>query len=80
MSVGNAIKWQALILSIVKVGPLKILRKINDNAYKVKLTSHIRTSDDFNVKHLIPYFGDTSDDELPNSTSNSFEERQTDTA
>ncbi|GKC15398.1 hypothetical protein Tco_1012180 [Tanacetum coccineum] len=31
---------------------------------KVALPSHIRCSDVFNVKHLLPYHGDSSDDDL----------------
>ncbi|KAL4192524.1 hypothetical protein AMTRI_Chr06g194710 [Amborella trichopoda] len=50
-------------LSNRKIGPCEILKKINDIAYKLKLPSHMRTSDVFNVEHLIPYAGDTSSDE-----------------
>ena len=32
-----------------KVGPCKILKKINDNAYQLQLPSHVRTSDVINV-------------------------------
>ncbi|KAH7575643.1 hypothetical protein JRO89_XS02G0176800 [Xanthoceras sorbifolium] len=38
-----------------KIGPLEIVEKINSNTYRLKLPSHIRTSDVFNVKHLVPY-------------------------
>ncbi|GJY74969.1 putative reverse transcriptase domain-containing protein [Tanacetum coccineum] len=51
-------------LSAKKIGPLKIVEKINSNAYHLKLPSHIRCSDVFNVKHLLPYHGDSSDDDL----------------
>ncbi|XP_017255857.2 transposon Ty3-I Gag-Pol polyprotein isoform X1 [Daucus carota subsp. sativus] len=44
-----------------KVGPCKILKRVNDNAYQLKLPSHIKSSDVFNVKHLLPYKGDVSD-------------------
>ncbi|GJV36248.1 hypothetical protein Tco_1408725 [Tanacetum coccineum] len=47
-----------------KIGPLEIVEKINSNAYRLKLPSHIRCSDVFNVKHLLPYHGDSSDDDL----------------
>lgn len=50
-------------LAAQKIGPLKITEKINQNAYRMKLPSHIHTSDVFNVKHLIPYSGDTSSSE-----------------
>lgn len=42
-------------LSTRKKGPLEIIEKINLNAYRLKLLSHIRMADVFNVKHLIPY-------------------------
>ncbi|GJR03707.1 putative nucleotidyltransferase, ribonuclease H [Tanacetum coccineum] len=51
-------------LSAKKIGPLEIVEKINSNAYRLKLTSHIRCSDVFNVKHLLPYHDDSSDDDL----------------
>ncbi|GJW77404.1 putative reverse transcriptase domain-containing protein [Tanacetum coccineum] len=51
-------------LSAKKIGPLEIVEKINSNAYRLKLPSHIRCSDVFNVKHLLPYHGDSSDDDL----------------
>ncbi|GJU22441.1 putative nucleotidyltransferase, ribonuclease H [Tanacetum coccineum] len=58
-------------LSAKKIGPLEIVEKINSNAYRLKLPSHIRCSDVFNVKHLIPYHGDSSDDDLAmNSRAN----------
>ena len=43
--------------SAKKIGPVEIVEKINPNAYRLKLPSHIRTTDVFNVKHLIPYGG-----------------------
>ena len=51
--------------------PLEIIEKINPNAYRVKLPSHIRTADVFNVKHLIPVI-DSSSDKDSNSRTNSF--------
>ena len=50
-------------LSAKKVGLVEIVEKINPNAYRLKLSSHLRTVDVFNVKHLIPYCGDSSDDD-----------------
>ena len=47
-------------LSIKKIGPIDIIEKINPNAYRLKLPSHIQIADVFNVKHLIPYIGDSS--------------------
>nr|GEY91372.1 putative reverse transcriptase domain-containing protein [Tanacetum cinerariifolium] len=50
---------------------LKIVEKMNSNAYRLKLPSHIRRSDVFNVKHLLPYHGDSSDeDSVGNSRTN----------
>ncbi|GJX18064.1 putative reverse transcriptase domain-containing protein [Tanacetum coccineum] len=58
-------------LSTKKISPLEIVEKINSNAYRLKLSSHIRCSDAFNVKHLIPYHGNFSDDDLAmNSRAN----------
>ena len=58
-------------LSAKKIGPMEVLEKINPNAYRLKLPSHVRTADVFNVKHLIPFTGDSSgDDAVPNSRSN----------
>ncbi|GJZ15852.1 putative reverse transcriptase domain-containing protein [Tanacetum coccineum] len=51
-------------LSAKKIDLLEIVEKINSNAYRLKLPSHIRCSDVFNVKHLFPYHGDSSDDDL----------------
>ncbi|KAB5561230.1 hypothetical protein DKX38_006187 [Salix brachista] len=43
-----------------KIGPCEVLQKINDNAYRLRLPSHLKTSDVFNVKHLSPCFTDSS--------------------
>ncbi|GKE29988.1 putative reverse transcriptase domain-containing protein, partial [Tanacetum coccineum] len=59
-------------LSAKKIGPLEIVEKINSNAYHQKLPSHIRCSDVFNVKHLIPYHGDSSDDDLAMNPRTNF--------
>ncbi|GKB18232.1 putative nucleotidyltransferase, ribonuclease H [Tanacetum coccineum] len=60
-------------LSAKNIGPLEIVEKINSNAYRLKLPSHVRYSDVFNVKHLIHYHGDSSDDDLAmNSRTNFF--------
>ena len=39
-----------------KVGPCKVLTKINDSAYTVQLPPHLNISNAFNVKHLKPSF------------------------
>jgi hypothetical protein len=60
-----------------KIGPCEILQKINDNAYRLRLHSHLKTSDVFNVKHLSPCFAN-SDDIAMNSMTSSFQPRVTD--
>ncbi|GJS37661.1 putative nucleotidyltransferase, ribonuclease H [Tanacetum coccineum] len=59
-------------LSAKKIGPLEIVEKINSNAYRVKLPSYIRCSDIFNVKHLISYHDDSSDDDLAMNSRTNF--------
>ncbi|CAL2262873.1 unnamed protein product [Prunus armeniaca] len=41
-----------------KIGPCRILEKINDNAYKIELPSSIRTHPTFNVQDLSEYLGE----------------------
>lgn len=41
-----------------KVGPVEVLGRINHNAYRLRLPSHLNASDMFNVKHLVPFEGD----------------------
>ena len=50
-----------------KIGPVEVLAHISNNAYRVRLPSHLRTSDVFNVKHIFPFHGDNHD---PDSWSN----------
>nr|GEW03622.1 putative reverse transcriptase domain-containing protein [Tanacetum cinerariifolium] len=58
-------------LSAKKIGPLEIVEKMNSNAYRLKLPRHIRCSDVFNVKHLLPYHGNSFDeDSVGNSRTN----------
>nr|GEV00025.1 putative reverse transcriptase domain-containing protein [Tanacetum cinerariifolium] len=59
-------------LAAKKIGPGEIVEKINPNAYRLRLPSHVRTHDVFNVKHLVPFMGDSSDedDAVLNSGSN----------
>ncbi|GJZ58121.1 reverse transcriptase domain-containing protein, partial [Tanacetum coccineum] len=57
-------------------GPFRILKKINDNAYKIELSGHYNISATFNVADLSPYKGD-SDDE-PDSRSSLFQEGEDD--
>ncbi|KAE8694063.1 putative Quercetin 3-O-methyltransferase 1 [Hibiscus syriacus] len=55
-----------------KIGPCEVVQKINDNAYRLRLPSHLKTSDVFNVKHLSYCFVD-SDDTTLNSRTSSFQ-------
>ncbi|GKA44029.1 reverse transcriptase domain-containing protein, partial [Tanacetum coccineum] len=57
-------------------GPFRILKKINDNAYKIELPGHYNVSATFNVADLSPYKGD-SDDE-PDSGLSLFQEGEDD--
>ncbi|KAI5330287.1 hypothetical protein L3X38_029685 [Prunus dulcis] len=41
-----------------KIGPCRILKKINDNAYKIELPSNIRTHPTFDVQDLSEYLGE----------------------
>nr|GEV38737.1 reverse transcriptase domain-containing protein [Tanacetum cinerariifolium] len=59
-------------LSAKNIGPLEIVEKVNYNAYLLKLPSHIRCSDVFNMKHLLPYHGDLSDDDLVGNSRMNF--------
>jgi hypothetical protein len=59
-------------LAACKVGPVEIIEKINPNAYRLKLPSHIKTSDVFNVKHLVPFIDDSSYEDA-NSMTNSLQ-------
>nr|GFA66171.1 RNA-directed DNA polymerase [Tanacetum cinerariifolium] len=54
----------------------RVLKKINDNAYKIKLPGHYNVSVTFNVADLSPYKGN-SDDE-PDSWSSLFQKREDD--
>ncbi|GJW62095.1 hypothetical protein Tco_0111430 [Tanacetum coccineum] len=49
-------------------GPFRVLKKINDNAYKLELHGHYNVSATFNVADLSPYIG-TSDDEIESRAS-----------
>nr|GEX54707.1 RNA-directed DNA polymerase [Tanacetum cinerariifolium] len=40
-------------------GPFRVLKRINDNAYKIKLPGHYNVSATFNVADLSPYEGDS---------------------
>jgi hypothetical protein len=59
-------------LVVRKVGPIQIIEKINLNAYRLKLPSHIKMSNVFNVKHLVPFIDDSLDEDA-NSRTNSLQ-------
>ncbi|GJR88336.1 RNA-directed DNA polymerase [Tanacetum coccineum] len=57
-------------------GPFRILKKINDNAYKIELLGHYNVSATFNVADLSPYKGDSNDE--PDSGLSLFQEGEDD--
>lgn len=57
-----------------KIGPLEVLEKINNNAYRLKLPPHLHTANVFNVKHLFPY---VAADDVENSGTNFSLPRET---
>nr|GEY65672.1 hypothetical protein [Tanacetum cinerariifolium] len=59
-----------------KDGPFHVIKKINDNGYKIETPGHYNVSATFNVADLFPYTGD-SDDE-PDSWSSLFQEGEDD--
>ncbi|KAL6530604.1 hypothetical protein OROMI_028493 [Orobanche minor] len=54
-------------LAARKIDPLEVPERINLNACRLKLSSHIQTSDLYNVKHLISYSGDNEEDDAASS-------------
>jgi hypothetical protein len=54
-------------LMSLAAGPLKILAKINDNAYKLELPPEFEVSPSFNISDLRPYLGE--EDEMPSRTT-----------
>jgi hypothetical protein len=48
-------------------GPIKILTKINGNAYKFELLPKFGVSPSFNISDLRPYMGE--EDEMPSRTT-----------
>ena len=47
-------------LQYKKIGPCKILKKINDNAYKVDLPANLDISPVFNTSNLYIFHGDNT--------------------
>jgi hypothetical protein len=56
-------------LAARKVGPVEIIAKINPNANRLKLPSHIKTSDVFNVKHHVPLIEASSEEDAYSRTN-----------
>jgi hypothetical protein len=48
-------------------GPFKVIKQVNDNAYKLDLPAKFGVSSTFNVADLKPYLGE--DDEIPSRTT-----------
>ena len=69
-------------LAARKIGPLEIVKRINENAYQLRLPDNAHISDVFNVKYLIPYHNDEyiKGEEGVNSGSNSFQPGEDDVA
>lgn len=67
-------------LSPRTIGPVEIIEKINLNAYRFRLPSHIQTFDVFNVKHLLPYHEDNIEDNATgfDSWANPIDPREND--
>ncbi|GKC80815.1 RNA-directed DNA polymerase, partial [Tanacetum coccineum] len=57
-------------------GHFRVLKKINDNAYKIELPGHYNVFATFNVVDLSPYKGDSYDE--PDSWSSLFQEGEDD--
>src|SRR5438132_13964501 len=47
----------------IVAGPFKVLKKVNDNAYKLELPPDVRVSPTFNISDLRLYLGE--EDEMP---------------
>lgn len=52
-----------------KIGPVRVLERINANAYRLELPDHIKTANVFNVKYLSKFLGDN---EKQDSETNLF--------
>jgi hypothetical protein len=59
-------------LAACKICPVEIVKKINVNVYQLKLPSHIKTSNVFNVKHLVLFIDDSLEEDA-NSRANSLQ-------
>ncbi|CAN1222798.1 hypothetical protein LINGRAPRIM_LOCUS674 [Linum grandiflorum] len=57
----HALEYNKLVAT--KIGLVKIVAKFKPHVYRLRVISHIRTSDVFNMTHLVPLMGDSSSDE-----------------
>jgi hypothetical protein len=49
-------------LKVKKIGPCKILRKVDENAYEIELPDDVGISPIFNVSDLYPYMRDDTEE------------------
>lgn len=59
-------------------GPFKVLKRINDHAYKIELPDHYNVSATFNVGDLTPYLPTTDADVVMDSWSSPFQAGEND--
>jgi predicted DNA-binding protein (UPF0278 family) len=64
-------------LAACKIGAVEVMKKINPNAYQLKLPSHIKTSYVFNIKHLVPFIEESLIEDT-NLRVNSLQPREDD--
>lgn len=57
-----------------KIGPVRVLERINENAYRLELPDHIKTANVFNVKYLSRFRGDNEEQD---SEANLFQPGET---
>ncbi|KAI3498749.1 hypothetical protein L1887_34530 [Cichorium endivia] len=60
-------------------GPFKVLKRINDNAYKIELPGHYNVSATFNVSDLTPYLPTDDADVVTDSWTSPFQAGEDDT-
>lgn len=53
-----------------KIGPLEVVERIYDNAYRLRLPADVNTSDVFNVKYLSRFVSTTDEPDSGSNPSN----------